>query len=178
MWLVIIVFIILTVVFIYAMGYQKRGTRCPEPLEDTKDQVCFDGNGKSQRRGRGHDDESVETLLNRIAWGAKHAQTHYLYSMSYIIAYAIMLGVVALVLQRCPTVYEMVMIIAGAFLITFSVFTLFNFHTDRYPLYYIRENVGRIKEKLKLDTTFKNPGKPIHDNRIPFRTFVQDKLER
>lgn len=178
MWLVIVVFILLTILFIYSMSYNKKGTRCPSPHEDTKEQICFDGNGKSQRKGRGHDDESVETLLNRIAWSSKKAEVKYLYSMSYIIAYAIMLGVVALVLQRVPTVYEMVMIIAGAFLITFSVFTLFSFHTDRYPLYYIRENVGRIKDKLGLDTTFKNPGKPRNNDRIPFRTFVQDKLER
>jgi hypothetical protein len=89
-----------------------------------------------------------------------------------------MLGVIALVLQRVPTVYEMVMIVAVAFLLTFSVFTLFSFHTDRYPLYYIRYNVGRIKKKLHLDSTFKNPGKPKSNDKIPFRTYIQDRLEK
>jgi len=147
-------------------------TRCPYP-----DGKCFDGNGKYQYKGRGHQREDVEILLNRIDWLAKHSEDNPLYTSSYIIAYALSLAVVFLFYAfstYCVSPWEYLLVILSAFIITFSISNLFNFHTDRYPTYYVRQNIQYILNQLDLNK--KTPGNP-KKNKLPHRTKMQDTLK-
>jgi hypothetical protein len=139
---------------------------------------CYDGNGKYQYKGRGCKDESVSILLSRIDWLAKNNNNKPLYTTSYIIAYALVLGIVVVMYatsQYILSVWEYIILLLVSYIITFSISNLIGFHTDRYPIYYIRNNIGYIANKLKLEIN-EDPGHPCDDAKVPYRTFVQDKL--
>lgn len=140
---------------------------------------CYDGNGKYQYKGRGYKKESVETLLNRIDWLAKNSVNDALYTTSYIIAFATTLAVFFIIYAFSGyilTVWEIVIILFAAFVVSFSIMNLFTFHTDRYRNYYIRKNIDYISKKLR--TRIKEPPNPSHKSHMPFRTKVQDILVR
>ena len=73
------------------------------------------------------------------------------------------------------SVWEYIILLIISFIIVFSVTNLINFHTDRYPAYYIRSNTGYIADKLHIK--LKDPGRPCDDTRVPYRTYIRDKLK-
>lgn len=171
MWKSIIVLLILTIFFILTLNYQSSERKCPG-----SGGPCFDGNGKYQHKGRGHDDEDVETLLDRIDWLAKHGDTSYIYTTSFIVAFLSTLGVFLVLYgysSYVPNEWEILIVVLTLFLIFFSVTTLFGFHDDRYPYYYIRSNIKRIQCQLGLDSS--DPPRPVN-NYIPHRTEIRDTL--
>jgi hypothetical protein len=170
-WL-ITVLIIATVIFVLMIIENATIGRCPYTGGK-----CFDGNGKYQYKGRGCSDEDVSTLLSRIDWLAKNSSNKPLYTSSYIIAYALSLGVLLLLYaSSCYTMdgWEYILILISSFVIVFSITNLINFHTDRYPIFYIRNNIDYIADKLNLK--IKDPGRPCKDTYVPHRTKVRDKL--
>ena len=173
-WDTITVFILFFIIFIIAISFNIKESRCPK-----EGAVCFDGNGKYQYKGRGHTNESVETLLQRIKWSAKNTQNRLLYSVSYIISFIVLLAVIIILYgysYYCMVVSELVVLLLAIFIVVFSVFNLFDFHTDRYPQYYIIKNVLRIQKKLGLDN--KDPPKPNKKSYVPNRTKIREIFNR
>lgn len=171
-WL-IAVLIVSTLIFYFVMMEHATTDRCPYEGGD-----CFDGNGKYQYKGRGCDNENVSVLLNRVDWLAKNAANKPIYTSSYIIAYALSLGVLITLYATsyyALNAWEYVIILLASFVITFSITNLINFHTDRYPIYYIRENIGYVADKLNFD--IEDPGKPCKGTCVPHRTKLRDKLK-
>ena len=174
MWSQLLIFILFTLIFILIIGENVNITRCP--YEGGK---CFDGNGKYQYIGRGCEDESVSTLLKRIDWTAKNYENNPLYTTAYIISYSVLLGIIFILYtysQYCISALEMVIFLFAVFIIVFSIMNLFNFHTNRYPIYYMRQNLKYISDKtgIKLD----QPPKPCPKTHVPHRTHVRDILSK
>jgi len=168
----ITIFILFSILFFIMISDNANINRCP--YEGGK---CYDGNGKYQYKGRGCKDEPVSTLINRIDWLAKNSYNKPLYSVAYIIAYVLALAVlVVLYATSCYvlSVWEYIIILLVAYIITFSLINLIGFHADRYPLYYIRNNISYIADKMNID--LKEPPHPCDDTKVPFRTYVRDKI--
>jgi len=170
-WL-IAVLLLATVIFILMIIENATIGRCPYTGGK-----CFDGNGKYQYKGRGCTDEKVSLLLSRIDWLAKNNSNKPLYTSSYIIAYTLSLGILITLYATSSyvlSVWEYIIILIVSFVITFSITNLINFHTDRYPTYYIRNNIEYIASKLHIE--LKDPGHPCDDTEVPYRTYIRDKL--
>ncbi len=170
-WL-ISVLILATVIFVLIIFENATISRCPY-----NGGKCFDGNGMYQYKGRGCDHETVHKLLGRIDWLVKNSKNKPLYTSSYIVAYVLTLGILIILYATSYyilSVWEYIIILLAAFVIVFSITNLIDFHTDRYPQYYIRTNVGYIADKLNID--IKDPGKPCHKTYVPYRTKIRDKL--
>ena len=171
MWELLILFIGLTFLFFLMININKNKSRC-----NSSNHENFDGNGEYQYKGRGDRQEDIDVLLSRIDWLAKNSIHKSLYTTSYIIAYILLIAVV-FILYACSSyilsVWEMILIILSAFVICFSVLNLFNFHTERYNDYYIRNNIALLSEKLNL--TLMEPPPPISTEKLN-RTIVQDTL--
>ena len=172
MWAALLVFILFTLIFVFAMVEQANIDRCP--YEGGK---CFDGNGQYQYKGRGCANDPVGILLSRIDWLAEKSNHKPLYSIGYIISYAILLAIIIIAYAfHCYflSAWEMIIYIFAAFIIAFSILNLFNFHTDRYPIYYTRENVKYIADKLNI--YLPETPNPCPKSSIPHRTKVRDVL--
>ena len=167
----IFVFIIFTLIFFLVIGENVNITRCNGHGK------CFDGNGKYQYKGRGCEDEDINILLSRIDWLAKNADNKPLYYTAYIISFAIILAILVIFYATQKYIlnaWEIMLVIFSTFIVTFSIMNLFDFHTDRYPSFYIRENIEYISNKYKIK--IKEPPKPCKHTFVPNRTKVRDKL--
>ena len=177
MLLTFFVFIILTLIFIISIGYIK--TEGKHPGSGHKSEGYFDGNGVSQWKGRGHRKDDVEVLLQRIDWLAKHGDDKNNYTIAYILAYLTTIGVFLVLYGYSgfyPTCWELLVVALTSYLIIFSIDNLLNFHTHRYPYYYIRNNVGIIQDKMNY---FKgSPPNPDKNTSVPHRTVIRDVIER
>lgn len=174
MLLTLFVFIILTLFFLIAMNYVQVDGKCPK-----KGEAYFDGNGVKQWRGRGYKEESVEVLLQRIDWLAKKGDDKNNYAMAYILAYLVSLGLLLVLYGYSgyiPEWSELIVIVLTSYLVLFSVDNLLNFHTHRYPYYYIRNNTNMIQDKLGYYKAC--PPKPDKKSSVPHRTIVRDIMER
>lgn len=170
----ILIFILFTIIFFVVIGINKNVSRCNE-----KDKGCFDGNGCYQYKGRGDEKENVAILLSRIDWLAKNSGNGSLYTTAYIISYAILLAVIFVLYaysKYLMSVFEMILIVASSFIIVFSILNLFSFHTDKYPNYYIRNNIKILAERFQIPIA--DPPLPHLSTKIPHRTTVQDILSR
>ena len=168
----IIIFLILTFLFFLVIAHKTNLSRCSNPKEK-----CYDGNGIYQYKGRGDKEESIDILLSRIDWLAKNSTNNMLYSTSYIISYAFTLAIIIILyafsLYICSP-WEIIVIIFAAFIISFSILNLFQFHTDSYPNYYIRKNIDYISRQMRCEIT--DPPLPSFKSKVPFRTKVYDVL--
>lgn len=171
-WTQLLVFILFTVIFILVISENVSITRCPYEGGE-----CFDGNGKYQYKGRGCKDESVSILLNRVDWTVKNYENNPLYTTAYIISYAVLIGII-FILYACSkyivSAWEMMILLLGTFVIVFSITNLFNFHTNRYPLYYMRKNLKHISHQLSIKLS--EPPQPCDKTYVPHRTKVRDSL--
>lgn len=168
----IIIFILATILFFIVISEDISISRCPY-----KNGECYDGNGRYQYKGRGSKSESVKILLSRIDWLAKNSVNKPLYTTSYIIAYVLTLGILVVLYATSEyilNVWEYVILLIVAYIITFSITNLIGFHTDRYPTYYIRTNLDYIADKLNIKLK-DNPGHP-KCSKVPHRTYIQDKI--
>lgn len=173
MWNSILILILFTFIFFYVINMNVETTRC-----NKKDEVCYDGNGKYQYKGRGEERESVEVLLSRIDWLAKNAANTSFYTISYIIAYAIVLAVGFILYGYAKYLispWEMILVLFSSYIICFSILNLFNFHTDKYPNYYIRKNINYIAERFNIPIS--EPPNPVKKG-VPHRTEIQDVLSK
>lgn len=169
----IVIFIVATFIFFAVIAENATIDRCP--YDGGK---CYDGNGKYQYKGRGCKDETVQKLLSRTDWVAKNMLNKPLYTTSYIISYVLVLGIIVVfygISEYVLSVWEYVILLIVSYIITFSITNLIGFHTDRYPIYYIRNNIDYIGDKLKIKLK-EDPGKPCDDAKVPYRTYIQDKL--
>jgi hypothetical protein len=169
----VVIFLFATFIFFIMISENASIGRCPYEGGE-----CFDGNGKYQYKGRGCKDESVHILLSRIDWVAKNSNNKSVYTTSYIIAYTLTLSIIVVLYATSYyvlSVWEYVILLMVAYIITFSITNLIGFHTDRYPIYYIRNNIGYITNKLGIEID-EDPGHPCDDAKVPYRTQIQDKL--
>lgn len=170
----ILVFGILTFLFFLVILYKTNLSRSSNPKEKS-----YDGNGKYQYKGRGYKDESIDILLSRIDWLAKNSVNNMLYSTSYIISYSFTLAMIIILYAFSSYIcspWEIILIIFAAFIISFSILNLFQFHTDSYPNYYIRKNIDYISRYLQCKIV--DPPSPSFKAKIPFRTKVYDVLTK
>ena len=172
-WCQLFILLLFTLIFILVIGENVNITRCPY-----EGGTCFDGNGRYQYKGRGCKDETVDILLDRIDWTVKNYENNPLYTTAYIISYAVLLGIIFILYASSMYIlspWEMILLLFGIFIIVFSILNLFNFHTNRYPLYYMRQNLIYISKKLKLNIV--DPPKPCDKTGVPHRTHVRDTLK-
>ena len=172
MYITLLFFILLTFGFFIVIGINKNNSRCNGNGE------CFDGNGYYQYLGRGDKNESIDVLLSRIDWLAKNSCNGALYTSAYIISYAILLAIILILYAYSKyiiSVFEMVLIFSSCFITIFSILNLLQFHTDKYPNYYIRKNIEHIAKNYNI--TISDPLLPV-DNKLPHRTEVQDVLSK
>lgn len=172
LYLEIIFFVLITILFFYFIYKNKKFTRCNKVSTDLEE---YDGNGENQYLGRGHSNETVENLLNRIDWTAKHANTEN-YTKSFIVSYCVFLCIffiLAIAKNIILKFSEMGIIFASIYIVVFSISNLFGFHTDRYSSYYIRQNIEYIQQKLLYKNNI--PETPLQHN-IPHRTLIDEVL--
>ena len=173
MWDSLLIFILFTVIFFYVIGINAHNSRCNE-----ENDINSDGNGKYQYKGRGKKCETIDVLLSRIDWLAKNSENYSPYDTSYIMSYAILLAVIFVLYaysQYIISPWEMILILFSSFIIVFSILNLFQFHTDKYPNYYIRKNIDYISRNYNIPIY--EPPAPL-DTKIAHRTKVQDVLNR
>lgn len=169
----ILIFLLFTFIFFLAISQNKKVSRC------SKGKECYDGNGKYQYKGRGYKEESVDVLLSRIDWLAKNSSNKSLYTTSYIIAYPSLIAVIFILYAFSKYImnyYELIVVLISIFIICFSILNLFDFHTDRYPSYYIRQNIKYIYSKLDIEYRHEPPN-PSCKSSIPHRSKVRDILD-
>ena len=116
------------------------------------------GNGKIHYKGLGTEDESIETLLNRIYWVADSDGRNGKWKRSYIIAFIATLLIICAIYQRVPTAKEIIILILCIFVTVMAITAFFRFHSDRFAPYYIRRNIKYIQSKLRIEN--KDPGPP------------------
>lgn len=170
-WWSFLILILFTIIFFLVIGENVDINRCPYPGGE-----CFDGNGKYQYKGRGCIKEDYPVLLNRIDWLAKNSSNKPLYTTAYILAYSILLAILVInyAFNQCIlTSWEIIVYIFAAFVICFSILNLFDFHTDRYPAYYIRQNIEYLSKQLRFK--IEEPPHPCK-SKVPDRTKVRDIL--
>jgi hypothetical protein len=148
---------------------------CADPI--TRNIKCCDGNGKSHYYGRWSDQDDVANLLDRIDWLAKNNNlSRFIIERSYVIGFVTMLAISFAIYNKFLSVHKMVIIIFAVMVIVISVSRFFDFHGGEYPKFYIRDNIRRIRAKLDL-----KPGrvrKPCHVSRLPFRTVMNEIINR
>lgn len=163
MWLSALILLVLTFLFFYVISLNKSITRCHEGAKN-----CFDGNGCYQYKGRGDKNESPEILLSRIDWLAKNSNSvSTLYTTCFILSYCITLSVIFILYAGSGYIvnyWELCLIFMACFIISFSISNLFTFHTDRYPNYYIRRNIGYLAERYNL--TISEPPIPLDEKAL------------
>ena|SRR5579883_2518418 len=175
MWSTIFMLLIFTALFVLAIDINKNNSRCNDKNNDS-----FDGNGHYQYKGRGHKSEDVPTLIHRIDWLAKNAYKKSCYTTAYIMAYSILLVFLFIPYAYSGylvSMWELTIALFAFFILIFSLLNLFEFHTDRYHNYYIRQNIEYISHKLNMDTLNVELKEP-KTNFIPHRTKVQDILSK
>jgi len=170
----ILIFLIFTVLFFVIIDINKKHSR--QNKDSSED---YDGNGEFNYKGKGHSQERIDILLSRIDWLAKNSENKSLYTTAYIISFPILLAVIVILYAYSyyiVSVWEIIIILASTFIITFSILNLFNFHTERYSNYYIRRNLNYIANQLKIDLF--EPPIPNKNIKLPHRTVIQDFLIR
>lgn len=171
MWDSLLVLIIFTIIFFYVININVKTTRCNKDSDE-----CYDGNGCTQYKGRGEENETVDILLSRIDWLAKNSTNTSFYAVAYLIAYSIVLSVIFILYAYSKYIispWEMILVLFASYIITFSILNLFQFHSEKYPHYYIRKNINYISKRFNIP--IREPPKPIK-NKLPHRTEVQDVL--
>ena len=169
-----LIFILFTAIFFFVISYKTNESKC-NPTGD----ICCDGNGKHQYKGRGYRDEPIDVLMSRIDWLIKNSINNGLYTTSYIIAFSITLAVFLIVYAFTSLiipVWAIIIVLFASFIICFSVMNLFDFHTNRYSDYYIRNNLNYIAKRLNIK--MKEAPNPYFKSKIPFRTKIQDVLSK
>lgn len=164
---------VLLMLFVYLIGVERSSCRVNDIVPGD-----YDGNGKYQYGGRGSEDEDVATLLQRIDWIAKNS-THSIYITSYLISFIILIATIFILMSQeyLLSLYEMILILASAYIVSFSILNLFAFHSDKYPNYYIRKNVEYLRKQLNL-SPIENFLEKTTTEPLPHRTFVDDVLLR
>ena len=173
MWDSILIFVLFTIIFFYVISINAHNSRCNESND-----INSDGNGYNQYKGRGKKCETIDVLLSRIDWLAKKSENNSPYTTSYIICYAILLAVIFILYAYSYYIlspWEMILILFSGFIIVFSILNLFQFHTDKYPNYYIRKNIDYISRNYNIPIY--EPPEPL-DSKIAHRTKVHDVLNK
>ena len=171
MWNSFLILAIFTVFFFYVININVTTTRCNK---DSKE--CYDGNGYTQYKGRGDENEDIHVLLSRIDWLAKNSTNTSFYTVAYLIAYATVLSVTFILYAYSEYIispWEMILVLFASYIVTFSILNLFQFHSEKYPNYYIRKNIDYISQRYNIN--IKEPPLPVK-NKLPHRTKVQDVL--
>ena len=173
MWDSFLIFILFTIIFFYVISVNAQNSRTNESNNEN-----LDGNGYNQYKGRGKKYETIDVLLSRIDWLAKKSENNSPYTTSYIISYAILLAIIFVLYAYSTYIlspWEIILILFSSFIIVFSVLNLFQFHTDKYPNYYIRKNIDYISRNYNIPIY--EPPNPIESKKLN-RTKVQDVLSK
>ena len=149
----IIVIIIIIAILIFALKSEAN-----DIYKNTRQNEIRTGNGKIHYKGLGTEDESIETLLNRIYWVADSDGRNGKWKRSYIIAFIATLAIICAIYHRVPSAKELVLLILTIFITVIAITAFFRFHSDRFAPYYIRRNIKYIQSKLNVTT--KDPGPP------------------
>ncbi len=170
-WLIIVLLIAIAL-FIVAVVENRKMSYRPYPGG-----VYGEGNGKYQYKGRGYKKESVAELLSRIDWLAANSSNKSVYTTAYIMAFPISLAVLVLLYaynKYCMSAIEYILILIVIYTVIFSITNLIDFHNDRYSIYYIRNNIKYIADKLDVDID--EPKHPHPKSCVPHRTIIKDTI--
>ena len=152
--LVLIIIIIFLVVFLgIAIKSEARDIYWNPRRKDIQG-----GNGKIHYKGLGNEDESIETLLNRIYWVADSDGRNAKWKRSYIISFMATLLIICAIYKNVPSPRDLVILLICIFVVVMATTSFFRFHSDRFAPYYVRRNIQLIQQKLNLKTH--DPGPP------------------
>jgi hypothetical protein len=130
-----------------------------------------DGNGNSHCMGRGHSDDSVEELLDRIEWSS-YLDRRIGFWKRIFPATIIATGIIMLVGYRSIPKPGIIIATAVAMFIPFYMARqLYYVHSDVYNDYYIKNNVKLLRAKLHLH---KGNVREPRSEMPPTRTVVMD----
>lgn len=163
---ILMILFILFVYFVYA-DWQK--CRCPP------DGPCVDGNGEIHYKGRPHPDDELSHILDRIDWVSTTQLRSNKVMRAYNIAFVSMLIILCLLWRRWPYVYEILILTGAIFLVGLAMAKLYDFHSDIYPIYYIKDNVNQLREIF--DAIANDPNEPGSIDDIPHHTVIRRELE-
>lgn len=156
--------------FIYIMYYDWSACRC-----DPKD-VCQDGNGCIHHLGRKHKNDEIQDHLDRIDWVVLTNMRTNKFLRSFAQGFLISFFIFILMWRDWPTLVEIFMMLGIATLIGLSTSKLYEYHADIYPIYYIRDNIKAIREKLELEEE-KEPKPPGPVKNIPHTSIVLKEID-
>jgi len=161
--LIIILLIVIALIIIRVLHVRLNNEHDGHPDQDRQ---VADGNGDVYYKARGHEQESIEMLLNRIDWGTGTEKRISWWVRILLPTIIAILLVVILILRRIPTIVEVIMFLVIIFVVFFAMRQYTYIHGDIYRDAYIRHDVNIIRDKLGLKSG--EPDEPI-DN------FLNDK---
>ena len=151
--ILIIIVIILVCVLVLAIKAECHDIYWNRKIPETQG-----GNGKIHYKGLGTEEETIETLLNRIYWVADSDGRNGKWKRSYIIAFISTLLIICAIYHRVPSAQDLILLVLCIFITVMASSAFFRFHSDRFAPYYIRRNVRFIQAKMNL--TNQKPGPP------------------
>jgi len=157
---------ILTLLIIFLILWYAIQSEADDIYRNPSNKNLAGGNGNIHYKGLGSDEESIDKLLNRIYWTATADDRNNKWKRAYIIATIATLMIIVLIYRTRPSAKDIVLILIIIFIVCYAVFSFFKFHSDRFAPYYIRDDVIKIRNKLKLGNP-KDPGNPSPNAKIP-----------
>ena len=153
------IFVIIFIFVLLILVYWILQAECKDlygPIENEKlseeyrkkQLIKHGGNGYLHYKGRGHKDDSIEDLLNRI-WWLSTIENRTSKWRRILLASIIASGIIlVLLVPQIPSPSQIFITILCIFLIFIGILSYYYFHCDRFPPYYIQENLNYLRKKL------------------------------
>lgn len=150
-----LIIVIVVCLLILAVAIQSEAN---DIYRNRRDARVQGGNGKIHYKGLGTEEESVETLLNRVYWVADSDGRNSKWKRAYIIAFIATALIICAIFRRVPSAQECILLLLCIFITVMAASGFFRFHSDRFAPYYIRRNIKFVQAKLNLAS--RDPGPP------------------
>ncbi len=161
----VILYVFLIFIFWFAFKSEKLDLFCPTNCENSGKteritefcgEKCGDGKGKYYVDGIGNENDKVEKLLEKIEWLSDFDTKTTKWRRAYMLAFLIALLSLMISLKTFPSGEQLIVSIIIAFIVIYISFSYYNYHYERYPVYYTKKNIEHIRKKLKMKTPVLN----------------------
>ena len=107
-------------------------------------------NVEAFRKGRGKENETASTLLDRLEWISDYKNRINIMPQIYIISLIICIIVGIVMINKFPSGLRLFYMMLVIFPLMLFGLNFFVYHTDRFVPYHIKKNVQYLRKNLKL----------------------------
>ncbi len=165
-WITTIVIVIIVIIVIHLIIVNQK-----KELRTDGDQPSADGNGSLFYLGRGSEDDSIETLLQRTSWSAYLTKRKSRWERTILITIITEILLIGIYWRKIPPIMDLVVTSVIIFFVVHMVPNFLYTHGDIYNDANIRNNTHLIAKKLGLDVNF-GADLPVPTNSPPDRLDV------